>query len=1231
MKKTLGTRLLSGATALFMSASLALGSFPAAEIIASAEAENGNQIFALDEAALDANRDNGLYPNNMYAKISFSNADGSDYTTSLPDNTYYLLVHALGKNSGSYTYATGADQNHYKLYEISNDNGSWTSPAFGANINDALMPTIVDHSNPWSTTYRSPDAMSLDGTILKNTAGGELTLERAKSLSGCEETKYIEGISVTNSGELVNNAGNQWGTKNTFDLAAVSGQVVHIDVFDFDNQPATLVNDISANYFALALITDKETGDKLGWAVQQFYPETDTKTTLAFTKFYPYGEDGGDTTGTQFAFDAENQKIDIRVYRTLDETTELETYKDCTDTRKASYDFRNYTFTNETEGNVTNITMTQSSICYEVDFDVTGDVQISDSDDVYVYVRVQHKSTGEDYYFRKLNQTDIDAGKIVIQDGDTENWLTEGGAHKDNARFNGNEDVYFYLVKGLNGNSVNINMANSGTDCGIINDGDIVTNIKVTYNEQPGEKSRRKEGTTVVYSNTVNLEALTASSSSWNYQSVLGDGINFGITADRFEQNMHAETNFAVNMYETGHDLEPDLSGLFGGHIYVAEYVHFQDNMTKEGVNKDTYKDFDFYNKIEHDLAPGTDKVGRISIGDAHCDNGVVLHTDDPLNRLTDQRRAKDATHDGFVALVPETKEDIRNNTVNPALRNMEGVSKELLNNEPTVSPVIIGGKAYIDTTKFADDATIFIDGDDENVLNYLSDSGKFVANIKDGQTIIFNFDESKTVRVDEFVVHVFDENGDEILPPGLTAPDNNSQTTAGGSGKSNNIIEDVKNKWLGQYATRQFVFNLNSAEYVEIDKAAGIFLNPNEKSITNVTGTSSGWLMSSGYVSNTGGEWHFLYDGIPGNTTQIKIDKTDITGDYEIAGAQLEIVDKKTGKTVAKWTSDGENVHSVRLAPGTYILKETGENFEYEGTTYSVTDSTLEFTVTAIENSYDCKVTVNDQTSLKEAADDTLTDAYYLYDAANKVITICDAAANGTPVELAKTDIAGSPEVSGAKIELYQYDVQKEEYVKYREWTSDNGKTATFYLPDASYYFVETAANDADTFKDGDKEYKIVPNKIYFEVSNGTVTLDDEKATENRTAQAVDEENGYIKFEEAKEATTTTKASNAKFTFLDAEVEKITVDIDLDKVAISGNEEIKGAKIEIYKVEGTEKTLVDSWTSGDATKSNTFTLGEGNYVLKEASVDNNLNKYSYKVIESEVEFSIDKEGNLTV
>ena len=145
----------------------------------------------------------------------------------------------------------------------------------------------------------------------------------------------------------------------------------------------------------------------------------------------------------------------------------------------------------------------------------------------------------------------------------------------------------------------------------------------------------------------------------------------------------------------------------------------------------------------------------------------------------------------------------------------------------------------------------------------------------------------------------------------------------------------------------------------------------------------------------------------------QVKVTKTDLTGEKEVEGAQLSVVEKDTGKTADTWTS-GKEPHPVSgLEVGkTYILTETRPADGY------VTAESIEFTV----------------------EDDFKSELHQMKDAPTKL-------------EISKEDITTSKELPGAQLVIKDSEGNEVE-----KWTSSDKPHYIEMLPIGTYTLTETA-----------------------------------------------------------------------------------------------------------------------------------------------------------------------------
>ena len=145
----------------------------------------------------------------------------------------------------------------------------------------------------------------------------------------------------------------------------------------------------------------------------------------------------------------------------------------------------------------------------------------------------------------------------------------------------------------------------------------------------------------------------------------------------------------------------------------------------------------------------------------------------------------------------------------------------------------------------------------------------------------------------------------------------------------------------------------------------------------------------------------------------QVKITKTDLTGEKEVEGAHLSVVEKETGKTADTWTS-GKEAHPVSgLEAGkTYILTETRPADGY------VTAESIEFTV---EDDF--------KSELHQMKDDI------------------------TKLKISKEDITNSKELPGAQLVIKDSEGNEVE-----KWTSAEEPHYIEMLPIGTYTLTEIA-----------------------------------------------------------------------------------------------------------------------------------------------------------------------------
>ena len=304
-----------------------------------------------------------------------------------------------------------------------------------------------------------------------------------------------------------------------------------------------------------------------------------------------------------------------------------------------------------------------------------------------------------------------------------------------------------------------------------------------------------------------------------------------------------------------------------------------------------------------------------------------------------------------------------------------------------------------------------------------------------------------------------------------------------------------------------------------------------------------------------------------------ITFKKVDPNG-KEIPGAELKIYSGDTVNLeeapVADWTTVADTSKVIKLAPGTYTLREfdAPEGYQIVGD--------ITFTVNA-----DGSITIKNK-----GADDTVL-------AAGPVLTITDKEdTSPKPITFSKVSLGGT-EIAGAQIKIFKGD--KAEGNPVESWTSEAGKPKDLNLAPGTYTFHEEAAPTG---------YLKVTDITFQVKTDGTVEVTnvgekDSKGEDNRVV-----------------------ANGATLTVTDKDDDSPKA-ITFSKVNLGGTE-IAGAQIKIFKGDKAEGQAVESWTS-EAGKSKELNLAPGTYTFHEEAAPTGYLKVT------DITFQVKTDGTVEV
>ena len=277
---------------------------------------------------------------------------------------------------------------------------------------------------------------------------------------------------------------------------------------------------------------------------------------------------------------------------------------------------------------------------------------------------------------------------------------------------------------------------------------------------------------------------------------VLGEGAEFGIIANRYEQTGHTETNMAVNSYTS--DSNIDLGG--AGDAVMPFYVGAVDEGKQLWISDKTQVGVDLY--ITQDIN----------------DNHLNLTTTKPHSEIIKTQEEINSYVNGLIQIASDNSAAMASRT--------------------TVKPALSGNKKTLDLTQFPDNTTIYVDCSD--MVDVVATDG-WVIEKRPGQSIVFNVPGAGTVKIGEFTVRTKDADGNVVVEVQSTT------SALDGDPARNKLVDDV--------ILEHITFNAYEASGLETHNASALFLAPNAAKVTQENG--AGWIATGGTVESKT-EWHF-------------------------------------------------------------------------------------------------------------------------------------------------------------------------------------------------------------------------------------------------------------------------------------------------------------------------------------------------------------------------------------
>ena len=590
----------------------------------------------------------------------------------------------------------------------------------------------------------------------------------------------------------------------------------------------------SRYYYLLTTIKPEGGGNVLGWAINEVSFDSSTET-VTVEQFYKYVDEGNQTSDT-IEYNPATMDIETRLYQSPEYA---DSYRALTNPwTKASDVIDGYNpVSNNYEDYSSVLTLKRwdgTKLAIQVEMNELGK-SIKPEDNYYIHVTVEHKTSENTYYVKPLSTGDGETTKTYIAN----EWYDNNGNAKLNERYTGNEpNVEVRIVKVKKDTKISDIVKLDQNSCTIIADGGMVNEYIVNYvaGETVNKTDREEDRVHVI-----KLKLVTATE-DYNFKSILDGGLVYGITADRFEQQKHdVQSNFATNYYASnGVYVNPNLSGTnkakSPGSIAIGEFVSFNGQTATSGL---THSDTDTLN------------VGNTN------NNPLIVYTDS-ADRISGAKQ--------HAYVVETSKEDVAANIVEPIISYMKQVSADMLTHEANTAPTVApNGDVTIDSSSYADGTTIYVDADAlaDKAFTNGSHMNKITLRKKPNQVVVFNFKKTEKVALGQFKVELVDDEGKVTTV--------NSESDIGTGTEQNKKLDAL---------AKTIVWNLASAKQVVMQATVGMVLIPNEDSVAETQATANtGWIITDGYFTNKGGEWHYVYGDLETDVSSTNLSVNKLIG----------------------------------------------------------------------------------------------------------------------------------------------------------------------------------------------------------------------------------------------------------------------------------------------------------------------------------------------------------------